>query len=402
MLGKISKRTVDAMTPGEVENFLWDTDLKGFGLKMTPAGKRVYILQYRHNGRLRRYTIGPHGPLTPDKAREEATRLLGMVATGQDPMTQKAAAKAVPTLAEAAERFLAEHANPQTKPRTAHEYRRLFDKIIIPHLGKLRIDAIQRNQLGALHHDLRETPYQANRVLGLLSKLFAWCELVGLRSDRTNPTLHIQKYKEIKRECLLSDDDLARLGQAILEVEQVEGVSPYTIAALRLLILTGARLREILNLKWSEVNFQHGSLRLSDSKTGAKSITLNPPALEMLASMPRLEGNPFVLPGRIEGHALVNVGVTWRMVKTKAGLEALRIHDLRHTFASVGACMGLSLPIIGKLLGHSQASTTQRYAHLANDPLKRATAMIGAHIANALEGKKESENVVPLIKNVNA
>ncbi|MBF0213379.1 MAG: tyrosine-type recombinase/integrase [Magnetococcales bacterium] len=398
MAVKLTKREVDAAQPGEKDVFLFDEDLIGFGLKITPTGRKVYLAQYRIRGTKKRVMIGVHGsPWTPEKAREEAKRLLGLVFAGQDPAEQKAEAKAVPTLAEAAKRFHAEYVIPQTKPRTAIEYWKQIDKIVIPRLGGIRLDAVQRSHIVKLHQELRETPYQANRTLSVLSKMFNWFELIGLRPERTNPTLHVKKYREEKRERLLNDEELARLGRAILEAEQA-GASPYIVAAIRLLILTGARLNEILTIKWDEVDFQYGALRLEDSKTGAKSITLNPPALELLARIPRMEGNPHVICGKLEGQSMVNINRVWRSVRTNAGLESLRIHDLRHAFASVGASMGMSLPVIGKLLGHTQSATTARYAHLANDPLKKATGLIGARIANALEGWTESDNVVPLTR----
>ena len=203
----------------------------------------------------------------------------------------------------------------------------------------------------------------------------------------------------------MSDSELARLGQALAEAERSGKASPYTVAAIRLFILTGARLGEILSLRWDEIDFQHGALRLSDSKTatttgtasGVKAIPLNPPALELLSSLPRVEGNPHVIVGKIEGHAMVNINKPWRAIRAVAGLDTLRIHDLRHAFASVGATMGMSLPVIGKLLGHTQSATTARYAHLSDDPLQKATALIGAHIQAAMQGR-ETNNVTPLAR----
>ncbi|MBF0184680.1 MAG: tyrosine-type recombinase/integrase [Magnetococcales bacterium] len=398
MQGKITKRMVDALQAGDKDEYVWDSDLAGFGLKITPAGRKIYLVQYRVAGRTRRVTIGPHGPVTPDQARAEASKLLGQVASGQDPAETRAAAKTVPTLAEAMERFFTEHAESKNKPRTVTEYRKLANGVILPQLGAYRIDAITRSQVAKLHHEQRETPYQGNRALALLSVVFNWMEAVGLRPDHSNPTLHVKRYKEQKRERMLSDDDLARLGQAITEAEQ-GGASPHAIAAIRLLVLTGARLNEILTLKWAEVDFQSGALRLSDSKTGAKSVALNPPALELLATIPRLEGNDHVIAGKIAGHSMVNINRSWRAIREAAGMPTLRIHDLRHAYASVGASMGMSLPVIGKLLGHTQTQTTARYAHLSDDPLKKATRMIGERIQAAMEGKS-TDNVIPLSSRV--
>ncbi|MBF0183721.1 MAG: tyrosine-type recombinase/integrase [Magnetococcales bacterium] len=395
MQGKITKRMVDALQAGDKDEYVWDSDLAGFGLKVTPAGRKVYLVQFRVAGRTRRVTIGTHGVVTPDQARQEAIKLLASVTAGKDPAAIKAAAKAVPTVAEVVERFFAEHVATKNKASTIFEYRRQADRVIIPRLGKHRIDAIQRSHISSLHNAMKATPYQANRVMALLSKMFNWAELVGLRPDRSNPTLHIQKYREAKRESLLNDEQLARLGQAITEAEQSGAASPYTVAAIRLLIFTGARLGEIRTLRWEDVDLQRAVLRLPDSKTGAKSITLNPPAMELLSSLPRAEGNPFVIVGKVNGHCMVNINKPWRAIREAAELPTLRVHDLRHVFASIGVGMGMGLPIVGKLLGHTQAATTARYAHLASDPLQRASAQIGEHLKAAMEGKS-SDNVIPL------
>lgn len=401
---KLSKRTVDAAQPGEKDVFLFDEDLIGFGLKVTPNGRKTYLVQYRIRGAKKRVMIGVHGsPWTPEQARQEAGRLLGLVANGKDPAETKAVAKTIPTMSEAVERFFDEHVARKNKPSTIVEYRRQADVIIKPRLGKYRVDAIQRSHVSKFHYSLESTPYQANRTLALLSKMFNWMEIVGLRPDRSNPCLHVQKFHESKRECLLSESDIAQLGQAITEAERDGWASPHAVAAMRLLILTGARLGEILSLTWDEVDIEGRALRLSDAKTikvasqsGIKKIIpLNAPALELLSILPRIENNPFVIVGKIEGHAMVNISKPWRAIRDKAGLPNLRIHDLRHVYASIGVGMGMSLPVIGKLLGHTQAATTQRYAHLSNDPLQKATELIGGHLQAALTGNSH-ENVVTL------
>ncbi len=405
MAVKLTKRTVDAAQPGEKDVFMFDDDLIGFGLKITPNGRKTYLVQYRIRGAKKRVMIGVHGsPWTPENARQEAKRLLGLVADGKDPAETKAVAKTIPTVADAVEKFFAEHVAHKNKPRTYAEYLKLANNIIIPHLGKYRIDAIQRSHVAKLHNELQSTPYQANRTLAVLSKMFNWLEAVGLRTDRSNPCLHVEKYPESKRECLLSDADLAKLGQAMVESERNGKASLHAVAALRLLILTGARLEEILSLRWDEVDLEGRALRLSDAKsikvasqTGIKKvIPLNPPAMELLSTLPRIKNNPFVIIGRIEGHAMVNINKPWRRIRADAGLPTLRIHDLRHAFASVGATMGMSLPVIGKLLGHTQAATTHRYSHLADDPLQKASTLIGEHINAALIGTRKTENVIPL------
>ena len=392
----ITKRAVDAAKPRRTDTYLWDRELSGFGLKVTPAGRKVYLVQYRlggRKGRTRRVTIGQHGEMTPTLARSEAKRLLGEVAAGRDPSAGRDKAKADKSLAVVLEQFMAEHVRPKLKASTAREYERIARAHIFPRLGRRPIGELKRPDIARLHHELASTPYQANRMLALLSKLFVWAEKHGLRPEGSNPCRHIEKYREARRERFLSQSELGRLGDALREAEQARSCSPFVIAAIRLLILTGARLGEILTLRWDYVSEEHGCLFLPDSKTGRKAIQLNAPALEVLPTVPRLEGNPYVICGEKPGQHLVNLEKPWRRIRKSAGLEDVRLHDLRHSFASVAASGGQSLIVIGKMLGHSQPGTTARYAHLADDPVKAATDAVGRQIAAAMKGADSGEVV---------
>jgi integrase len=383
MLAKITKRTVDAARPNGTDQFLWDSDLKCFGLKITAGGGKVYILQFRKGGRgapTKRLTIGRHGAMTPEQARKEAARLLGAIAHGSDPTAARAAEKAAPTVAGLADRFLAEHVATKTKPRTAAEYRRLVDNIIVPAMGRKRVRDVTRADISRLHHERRVTPYDANRALAVLSKMFTLAEKWGERPDGSNPCRHIERYAERKRERMLSADEFGRLADAL----KASARSPFVIAAIKLLIFTGARLSEILNLEWEWIDFERCEARLPDSKTGAKTLHFPAPALAVLADLPRVEGNPFVIVGNVAGARLVNLEKPWRAIRKAAGLNDVRLYDLRHAFASVAASSGMGLPIIGKMLGHTQAATTHRYAHLASDPVKAAAATVARKIADAL------------------
>jgi integrase len=387
MRGKITKRSVDALKAAAdgAEAVLWDSELKGFGCRVQRGGAKSYVLHYRagtgRGASLRKLTIGRHGsPWTPETARREARRLLGIIEDGADPAADKMARREAPTIAELAERFLAEHAEAKRKGSTAAEYRRLLDRIILPALGKRKVADVTRADMMKLHHANRAAPYQANRVLAVLSKMFNLAERWGLRPDGSNPCRHVEKFAERKRERMLSPTELARLGDALAADEG----SPYAVAAVKLLVFTGARLGEVLGLRWEWIDFERGEARLPDSKTGAKTLHLPPPALAVLAELPRLDGNPYVIAGAKPGAALVNLEKPWRAIRQPAKLDDVRLHDLRHAFASVAASSGMGLPIIGKMLGHSQPATTARYAHLASDPVKAAAAAVAGKIAAAM------------------
>jgi integrase len=388
---KITKKVVDKLEPGA---FVWD---RGFGVKATDTGTKVYVVSYRIGRRKRRYTIGKHGAWTPDTARKEANRLLALVGSGTDPMATKTTMRKAPTVRELAERFMKEHVEAKRKTTTQRTYRGYIDNDVLPAIGGYAVADVTRADIAKLHHRLRHTPAHANRVVMMCSKLFNLAEGWGLRPDGTNPCRHVEKYREEARQRYLSAQEFRRLGKALAaaargpvpvksEPEPVN-LSPTALAAIKLLIYTGARRGEILSLKWEHVDLERGELRLPTSKTGFKVIQLNAPALAVLKSLPHVEKNPYVLPGLREGQHLVNATDTWHAVRALADLKDVRLHDLRHSLASVGASAGLSLPIIGGLLGHTQAQTTKRYAHLAADPLKAAAELVGKQIVAAMSTK---------------
>jgi integrase len=410
---RITKRLVDGLKPNGREYFIWDDKLTGFGIRVQASGATSYVVKYRAgSGRgapTRRVTIARLGKVTPDEARDLARKLLGSVAHGSDPAADRAAERRADTLREHAELFLAEHVEAKRKSSTAELYRDILERLVLPELGNRKAEKITISDIAKLHGKLKASPYQANRMLAVVSSLYSFAAKRRFIAEGVNPTRGIEKYRENGRERFLSAEELGRLGEAIREAEtnglpynidmskptakhapkeknRQTVVGPHAAAAIRLLILTGARLREILHLKWEHVDFERGMLLLPDSKTGKKAIVLNAPALSVLANVPRV--GSFVIAGQSAGagdeQPRSDLKRPWEAVAKRARLEGVRIHDLRHTHASVGAGAGLGLPLIGKLLGHANAATTARYAHLDADPLRKASDRIGNHIAAAM------------------
>jgi integrase len=412
----LTKRTIDALAPSEKVYLVYDTKASGFGVCVYPSGVKSFVLRYRPGagGRAapkRTLKLGRYGPMTVEQARQAALDALAHVRLGEDPHADKTGQRAALCVADLINVFLAEHVKPKLKRGTFLWFQTTLAPVRTS-FGTLKAEALARTRVATLHRDMAATPSQANRMLAAVSSLYAWAERAGhVPEGHPNPGRKIGKYREHARERFLTSEELARLGDVLREAETIglpyavdeSGpkakhaakpenrrvvLDPFAVAAIRLLIMTGARLREILHARWNEVDFERGILFLSDSKTGRKPLYLNAPALEILASLPRLEGNPHVIPGMKEGQSRRDLKKPWEAITKAAGLEGLRIHDLRHSHASVGAGAGLSLPVIGKLLGHSQSATTSRYAHLANDPIRAASETIGATIKAAMDSRK--------------
>ena len=285
-------------------------------------------------------------------------------------------------MADLGRRFLEEYVPIHCKPSTQGEYRRSVELFIDPAIGEMRIAGVERKDIAKLHFDLRDKPYQANRTLGVLSKMFSLAEIWGLRPDGSNPCRHVKRYKESKRERFLSPGETERLGEVLAEAESE---MPSAVAAFRLLLLTGCRLSEIQFLRWEYV--RDDCIELPDAKTGGRVVPLGPEARAVLAALPREDDNPWVIRGRLLGSHITDLQRPWRRIRARAGLEDVRIHDLRHSYASRALALGESLTMIGKLLGHTQVQTTARYAHLDNESVKasgsRVGDSIGVHIASA-------------------
>lgn len=416
---KLTRRTVEAAVTTGKTYVVYDTELAGFGLRVTAAGSKAWIVEYRPGAggrrvQKRRFSFGSASVHTPDEARRTARDLLQKIGQGFDPLSARSAERASLSFSEASALFIAEHVTTKRKGTTAAAYEDLLARLVEPSLGSKKLAAISRADLARLHNGLRGKPATANKMLAVVGSLFGWAMKHGHVDEGPNPASRIEKFPERSRERFLSVAELERLGTT-LEAAETVGLpwtvdlagpkakhlaseekrrtilSPFATAAVRLLILTGCRLREILNLRWAEVDFERGMLHLPDSKTGRKSVILNAPAQAVIDALPR--AGEFVIAGNAVDKPRADLKKPWSAICEHAGLKGLRIHDLRHSFASVGAGAGMGLPIVGKLLGHTQAATTARYAHLDADPLRKASNAIGATINAAMKGKRAAPAV---------
>ena len=389
---RITKRAVGALVAREREYMFWDNDVKGFGVRVHPSGRKVYVVKYRHHGRIVKKTIGPHGAIPPAAARACAAEIITAARTGKDPAGKDSREKepaergpretaAAATMHELAGRFLEEYVPIRCKPNTAHSYRGSLARHVLPRLGERQVADVTRGDVATLHHQMRAVPFAANHTLGILSVMFTMAEIWGLRPEGSNPCRHVKRFREDKRERFLSDEEYRRLGAVLRRAEQTGTEAAPAVAAIRLLMLTGCRLSEILTLRWEDVDLEAAELRLTDSKTGSRVVHIGRPAVAVLRGMARVDGNPWVIAGRRPRSRIASLHYPWGRIRKRAGLDDVRLHDLRHSFASGGLLVGEGLPMIGKLLGHSQIQTTARYAHLADDPVKAAADRIANRIA---------------------
>ena len=435
---KLTKTKVDALLADNKDVIYWDTELKGFYLKVTPKGRKVYYAYYRVDGQQRRPSLGVHGQITTAQARELAQQVLAGASLGEDYSQQKQEGRKSITFKEYAEIYMQNEAPKTKRPSSLGTDQLNLNNHLMPAFGSKKLKAISKSDVSRLHSAMKEIPGAANRTFALLSHMMTTAERLGYRPDHSNPCMHIEKYKLQKRERYLSPNELSALSTALQEAEQYKLEMISVINAVRLLIFTGCRMREITTMRWSYIDFENGVLNLPESKTGAKSVYLSAPALEVLGSIKKVKQNPYVIVGRKDGSHLIELRKPWLRIREAAtvkllmnddrilplieeetkrlgvtpsykelekscnangldlpvGLTDVRIHDLRHSFASVGVSSGVPLAMIGKLLGHANSVTTEKYAHLANDPVKQANEELGQRLAAMMDG--QSGNIVLL------
>ena len=380
----LSNRTVAALKVAR-DTVFWDRDLTGFGVRVYPTGGKVYIAQARGPDGPKRMTVGRHDVLHADQARQRAALIIARIKAGEEPVPLPLAARVNggPTVADLAARYLEEHVEVKLKPNTQRQARGVLHRHILPALGKMPLVAIERAQVVDLQQKLCDRPFTANRAVKVLSHMYRLGEGWGMVPEGCDPCRSVEKYPERRRERFLTDAEFARLGRVLSEAVDSCSASPIAVAAIRLLMLTGCRKSEILTLRWTDVDLEAGELHLADAKAGPRAVQLPPTAVRLLEALPRREDCRWVFPGedregRFSGGGLHHV---WQTVRTNAELEDVRLHDLRHSFASRALALGETLPVIGKLLGHNDIETTARYAHLARDSIHEAAERIAGSVA---------------------
>ncbi|MDE0031263.1 MAG: site-specific integrase [Deltaproteobacteria bacterium] len=378
----LSNRVVDALTAVDKEVMCWDRDLPGFGVRVYPSGAKTYMVQRRGRRGSKRITVGRHGTMSVEEARRQAAVILTRLESGEEPETGAAPdAGEGPTVAELAERYLSEHVAVYCKPGTVMGYRRVIERNILPKLGKLPIKELDRRHVAELQYRLRKRPTAANNAVGALSRMLNRAQAWGLMPAGSNPCRFVKPYRTRRPERFLTEDEFRRLGQALDDLEAEDRVPVHVAAAFRLLTLTGCRSGEVLTLRWRDVALGRNEVRLRDSKTGPRIVPLSPAAVRVLAGLPRLSGNPWVIAGPEPGGRQMQLTYYWHRVRERAGLDDVRLHDLRHSFASRALAMGEDLTMIGKLLGHRKLQSTARYAHLARDSVRESAALVSDSIA---------------------
>lgn len=378
MAKKLTKKLVESTHFKEnKEVLLWDSEIKGFGVRIFSTGRRTYFVQYRNQfQRTRRKKIGVHGIITTEQAREEAKKLLGMVSQGQDPSDDAKKAKQKQSLVELADHYIEVYAKTHKKPKSVQEDQLMLKKIILKYLGSRKLDEVTAHDIQLLHHSLRGTPYRANRVCALLSKMFNLA--IQWKWVTSNPVEGIKKYQEHKRNRWLNEMELQRLWE-VLATYHNQNVAN----AIRLLVLTGSRRNEVLQATWDQFELEKGVWTKPAHNTKQKRVEhlpLSSKVIALLKDMKESSTTTYLFPSKIPGQPLQDIKKAWHTIRNKADLPEVRLHDLRHTHASHLVSSGLSLSIVGKLLGHTQASTTQRYAHLADEPLRQAAELFGSKI----------------------
>ncbi len=389
MADKLTKRLVESMEANGETQYLWDQEVKGFGLLITPGGSKSFILNYRNkDNRSRRKTLGKFGNLTVEQARQMAKDLCYHISKGADPVREDEMQRTQPTFAEVSEKFMKEHSAIRNRAATFQSNEQILSCVLLPHFGRMKIRSIERRDVVDFMTKNSHRPCGANRALACLSSILSKAEVWELRDRNTNPCFKIERYPENKRERFLSKEEFAAIDAALQRAERTLTESPAVLAMIRIMMHTGCRPGEARNLKWEWVDFERKEIRMPKEATKEKrpkTLFITPYLYEVLRHLKQIEGNPYVVASeRNGGKPITDIKKPWDRIKRAASIKTeLHLHDLRHSHASMANSLGYSMPMIGALLGHTQVQTTLRYAHLASDQMRKAAEEISNAIAAA-------------------
>lgn len=393
---KFTKDLIENIVAAGVETTVFDSATPGFGFRLTANRKGIWLARARAGDFRAKVSLGTYPEKSLSAARAEAHAALRDIRDGKDPRAEKAARRMAAqagktTVGELADRWLKEHVRLKLKPRTVSDYERIIDQRIKPRLGALPVSAVSKSDVIAFHATMANTPRRANYVVATFRALMAFAEDVGLRPANSNPAKRIKMYRQGVRERFLSEEEIGKAADAIAKAEKIGKIGPHAAAGLRLALFTGARSGEITAAEWSHIDWKRKQIRLPDSKTNEpRTIHLSDAALEVLKDLPRV--GSFIVAGRYKDEPHQNLTRAWIIARAYGGLQDVRLHDLRHSYASLAAGRGVSLHMIGKLLGHKVPATTQRYAHLARDAVASINDELGAAMQAAISKTKETQD----------
>ena len=409
---KLNKRFIDALPAAAAVVVHWDEALKGFGLRQFPSGVRTFVFDYRNaDGRKRRVTVGRFGALTVEQARTLAVSLAGRVAKGEDPAAEIAGRRVAPTVSDLCDDYLSKHVDVVNSPRQQQTARAIVEKHIRPALGALKVASVTRQDVQKLHRRLSGTPRTANLALATLSKAFSLAEQWEMRPNNSNPCSRAPRFEENQRERFLSAAELARLGAAMEEAETVglpwrenaaanakhraklenrrTLVNASAITAIKLLLLTGARSAEILELEWAHVDFDKGTIALPSRKGGGRRAhPVSVIVLQLLAALPR-QGSPYVLPAPFDAAKPLSPSVlshAWQALRWRARIADVRVHDLRHTSGTYVSQTGANAFLVRDFLRHKSIAMTGRYANRDVDPIREAAEAVATRVQAGMAG----------------
>jgi integrase len=392
---KLTQELVESLPADGRDRIIFDAGTEGFGIRVTATGRKIFIAQARSAGKVRRTSVGTFPEMTVKRARQEALPVRAAMRRDEDPRAERAARiKAIEagtvTVSAFADRWLAEYVRLKLKRRTIADYERLLEQKIKPALGHLLVTRVAKDDVLKFHSSLAATPRRANYAVSTFRAIMTFAEDCGLRPPASNPARRIKMYREKARERFLSEAEIGSAAEGIAAAEQAGKIGPHAAAALRLALFTGARRGELMAAEWSHLDWERRFIRLPDSKGNEpRTIYLSDAALQVLKGIPRI--GKFIVAGAQPDEPYQNLSRAWMIAREFVGLDDVRLHDLRHSYASLAASKGVSLQMIGKLLGHRVSATTQRYAHLARDAVASVNDELGEAMASAIEAKEPRE-----------